>query len=248
MNGTGQLAKRALAGSGVASPGKELALTIPGPGKVQLRMKQIPAGTFVMGSRMAEKGRIGEEEPTHQVAISTSFFLGVYAVTLAQWEAVMGTYPAELKGNPANPVEQVCWEDCEEYLKKLNGMGIGTFRLPTEAEWEYACRAGTQTAYSFGDDVRKLREYAWYDGNSGNTVQQVGTKKPNPWGLYDMHGSVWEWCSDWYDDYNMAKQTDPKGAAGGPYRVFRGGSWSSLSEYCRSASRDRFWPSYRDEC
>ena len=225
--------------------GEELALTIPGPGKVQLRMKQIPAGTFVMGSPMAEKGRDDVEGPMHQVVISKPFYMGVYEVTQAQWEAVMGTYPSRFNGKPAYPVEQVSWEDCQKFVEKLNGMGIGTFRLPTEAEWEYACRAGTKTAYSFGEEVGKLGEYAWYDGNSGHTTHQVGTKKPNPWGLYDMHGNVYEWCSDWHAGYNMDKQTDPKGAADGAFRVSRGGGWYDSSLHCLSANRRRDSPTSR---
>ena len=227
------------------SAGKELVLTIPGPEKIPLRMKQIPAGTFVSGSSMAEKDREDNEGPVHEVAISRPFHMGVFEVTQAQWEAVMGTNPSRFNGKPANPVEQVSWEDCQEFVRKLNGMGIGTFRLPTEAEWEYACRAGTKTAYSFGDGAGKLGKYAWYRDNSGSTTHEVGTKKPNPWGLYDMHGNVWEWCSDWYADYSMDKQTDPKGAADGSYRVERGSCWEFSSWHCRSASRSRVPPSFR---
>jgi len=261
MNGIVRLVIWALAGVCVAMPGaepvavsKELVLIIPGPGKVQLRMKQIPAGTFVMGSPPDEKKRRADEGPMHQVVISKPFQIGVFEVTQAQWEAVMGNNPSRFRGGSyreksTNPVEQVSWEDCQKFIEKLNGMGIGTFRLPTEAEWEYACRAGTRTAYSFGDEVGELREYAWCTHYPAYTTRQVthqvGTRKPNPWGLYDMHGNVWEWCSDWYADYNTNKQTDPKGAASGSSRVYRGGSWYRTAEYCRSAIRSRPWPSYR---
>ena len=231
--------------------GEDLVLTIPGPSKVQLKMKKIPAGTFVMGSSMGEKGRDGDEGPIHQVVISKSFYMGVYEVTQAQWEAVMGTYPSKFNGKPAHPVEQVSWEDCQKFVKKINGMGIGTFRLPTEAEWEYACRAGTKTVYSFGDEVAKLKEYGNYEDTpkwGDKSTAPVGSFKPNAWGLYDMHGNVYEWCNDWYGGYNMDKQTDPTGAAGGSYRVYRGGGWYYSSEFCRSASRHGLTPSYRYYC
>ena len=184
----------------------------------------------------------------HQVVISKPFHMGVYEVTQAQWRAVMGNNPSRFNGNPANPVEQVSWQDCQEFVEKLNGMGIGTFRLPTEAEWEYACRAGTKKAYSFGDDASKLKEYANYEATpkyGEKSTAPVGSFKPNLWGLYDMHGNVYEWCSDWYADYDMDKQTDPKGAAGGSRRVFRGGCWSSSSWSCRSADRIWYSPSSR---
>jgi len=121
------------------------------------------------------------------------------------------------------------------------------YRLPTEAEWEYACRAGTTTKYSFGDSKSELGGYAWYDENSGGRTHPVGEKKPNGWGLYDMHGNVWEWCQDWHDDYPSGSATDPTGAASGSLRVIRGGSWFYYSDYCRSASRDRLTPDFRSD-
>jgi formylglycine-generating enzyme required for sulfatase activity len=242
MNGIVQLAMWALAGVCVAttaaepvSAGKELVLTIPGSGKVQLRMKLIPAGSFTMG----------EGKSSHETKLTKPFYMGVFEVTQAQWQAVMGNNPSKFNGKPAYPVERVSWEDCQQFVKKLNGMGIGTFRLPTEAEWEYACRAGTKTAYSFGDYAGKLGNYAWCEENSRQSTHQVGTKKPNAWGLYDMHGNVWEWCSDWYGDYGTGKQTDPKGAAGGSLRVNRGGCWYYSSWRCRSAFRSWYSPSDR---
>jgi formylglycine-generating enzyme required for sulfatase activity len=235
----------ALAGGCVAvATGKELVLTIPGGRqaklRMKLRMKLIPAGRFTMGSTANEKGRKSNEGPVPEVVISKSFYMGVYEVTQAQWQAVMGNNPSSFGGKPQNPVEQVLWEDCQKFLEKLNGMGIGTFRLPTEAEWEYACRAGTKTAYSFGDDVSKLKEYANYEDTPKyglKSTAPVGSFKPNSWGLYDMYGNVWEWCSDWYGDYGTGRQTDPKGAARGSLRVLRGGCWSYSSRHCRSAYR-----------
>lgn len=225
--------------------GEEPVLTIPGPGKIELRMKRIPAGSVDMGSSAGQEDRIDDEGPMHRVMIGKPFYLGVFEVTQAQWGAVMGACPAKRGGEPLFPVENVSWDDCQAFIAKLNAMGIGTFRLPTEAEWEYACRAGTQTAYSFGRRTADLDEYAWYDGNSGSSPHQVGTKEPNPWGLYDMHGNVWEWCGDWYGPYGKDGQTDPAGATAGTYRVYRGGSWGRPSGCCRSAHRSGCSPSYR---
>jgi formylglycine-generating enzyme required for sulfatase activity len=154
---------------------------------------------------------------------------------------VMGTNPSNFKGSQ-NPVEKVSWDDAVEFCRNLSAMPAEKkagyiYRLPTEAEWEYACRAGTTTEYSFGDSDSALGDYAWYDENSGRTTHPVGGKKPNPWGLYDMHGNVFEWCQDWHGDYPSGSVTDPTGAAVGSYRVYRGGSWDYYSGVCRSAIR-----------
>jgi formylglycine-generating enzyme required for sulfatase activity len=204
-------------------------------GGVKLDLVLIRPGTFLMGS---EKG-FDDEKPVHEVTISQPFYLGKYEVTQAQWKAVMGSNPSGFKGATL-PVEQVSWEDCQEFIEKLNSKGIGTFRLPTEAEWEYACRAGTT-----GDYAGNLDEMAWYETNSGKTTHPVGTKKANPWGLYDMHGNVWEWCQDWYGDYPTGAVQDPAGAAGGSARVNRGGSWNDNAGDCLSASRLWYSPSLR---
>ena len=156
----------------------------------------------------------------------------------------MGNNPSNFKG-PKNPVEQVSWDDCQRFLKKLNEkVGGGKFSLPTEAQWEYACRAGSTTRYYFGDDESELGDYAWYDENSGSKTHPVGEKKPNAWGLYDMHGNVWEWCQDWYDGgyYAKSPMDDPTGPATGSYRVGRGGGWFNAARLCRSANRDYFVP------
>ena len=204
-------------------------------GGVKLDLVLIRPGKFLMGS---ENG-VSDEKPVHEVTISRSFYLGKYEVTQAQWEAVMGSNPSHFKGATL-PVECVSWEDCQKFIEKINSTGVGTFRLPTEAEWEYACRAGTT-----GDYAGNLDEMAWYTSNGDSKTHPVGTKKANPWGLYDMHGNVWEWCQDWYDSYRQDRQTDPKGAAGGSGRVLRGGSWSNNARGCRSASRDWHSPSSR---
>jgi formylglycine-generating enzyme required for sulfatase activity len=212
----------------------------------------VKPGAFTMGSPPNETGRHGDEKP-HQVTLAKSFWMSTTETTQSQYEDVVGRNPSERKG-PQLPVERVSWDDVQDFLRRFNERERQAgrlpkgwaYRLPTEAEWEYACRAGTKTAYSSGDGVGKLEEYAWYDGNSGRTTHQVGTKKPNAWGLYDMHGNVLEWCSDWHADYNVDKQTDPKGAAGGSSRVIRGGCWYNSFKDCRSAIRFQDSPSSRD--
>ena len=192
----------------------------------------------MMGS---EKGD-NDEKPVHKVTITKPFYMGKYEVTQEQWEAVMGSNPSNFKG-AKNPVEQVSWEDCEKFIGKLKEKVSGRdFRLPTEAEWEYACRAGSTTDYCYGDGDESLDEYAWYYGNSESKTHPVGQKKANAWGLYDMHGNVWEWCSDWYGDYADGAVSDPKGPESGSARVLRGGSWGGNARDCRSACRHSYDP------
>jgi formylglycine-generating enzyme required for sulfatase activity len=214
---------------------------------VGMKLKLIPPGEFTMGSNYR-----ADEKPPHKVTLTKPFELGVYEVTQEQYEkvmGVMGTNPSKFKA-PQNPVEQVSWTDAVEFCRKLSSLpeekAAGyVYRLPTEAEWEYACRAGTKTKYSFGDSESELGDYAWYTKNSGRTTHSVGRKKPNPWGLYDMHGNVWEWCQDRYGNYPSGSVTDPTGAASGSFRVSRGGCWSLNSDLCHSASRDRHSPGHR---
>jgi formylglycine-generating enzyme required for sulfatase activity len=209
-------------------------------GSKPLEMVLIPAGTFTMGSPSYEKDRYDGEGPQHPVTITKPFYMGKYEVTQAQWQAVMGSNPSDFKDKPNNPVEQVSWNDCQTFIEKLNQMGQGTFCLPTEAEWEYACRAGTQTRFYWGDDPNysQIKDYVWYSGNnSPDGTKEVGQKIPNGFGLYDMSGNVYEWCQDWYGGYSSMLQIDPKGANSGSYRVLRGGTWSGDAGYCRSAHR-----------
>ena len=205
----------------------------------------IPAGTFQMGcSSEAEKCDAGET-PRHEVTISKPFYLGKHEVTQAQWEAVMGNNPSHYKG--ANrPVELVSWDDVQEFIRRLNAKeGHTRYRLPTEAEWEYAARAGSTTAYSFGNDKSQLERYAWYDANSGRQTHPVGEKEANKWGLHDMHGNVWEWVQDWEGGYSAGAVTDPQGPGAGEYRVLRGGSRYYDARECRSAYRGRNGPDVR---
>jgi formylglycine-generating enzyme required for sulfatase activity len=235
------------AGGKTTDPPKELAVDL-GKG-IKLELVLVPAGEFLMGSPDSDKDADADERPQHRVRITKPFYMGKYLMTQEQWEAVMGNNASYFKG-PKNLVEDVSWDDCQQFLDKLNkrqGNPAGKFVLPTEAQWEYACRAGSKTRYYFGDDAAKLGDYAWYDKNSDNKTHPVGEKKPNVWGLYDMHGNVWEWCQDWYDDGYYAKSPadDPTGPATGSYRVFRGGSWNYPAGGCRSAIRIRFLPGGR---
>nr|WP_232316309.1 formylglycine-generating enzyme family protein [Methanosarcina vacuolata] len=208
---------------------------------------RIPAGDFIMGS-----SEYDDEKPVHEIKIKKPFYLGKFPVTQKQWEEVMGSNPSRFKGNDL-PVENVSWTDVQEFIKKIN-KGADNYRLPSEAEWEYACRARTNTKYSFGDDESQLRDYAWYNGyaaledwrknmekirNEGST-HPVGQKKPNPWGLYDMHGNVWEWVQDnWHDNYNGAPSDGSawEDETDGFDPSFRGGSWYFGAKDCRSAAR-----------
>jgi formylglycine-generating enzyme required for sulfatase activity len=202
----------------------------------------IPAGTFLMGSNDGSN----DEKPVHEVRLSKSFYLGKYEVTQGQWQAIMGTNPSNFKGDANLPVENVSWNEMQEFIRKLNAKeGDTKYRLPTEAEWEYAARAGTTTAYSFGNDERQLGEYAWYSPNSGNKTHPVGQKKPNAWGLYDMHGNVWEWVQDWYGPYTAGSAVDPAGPASGSFRVHRGGGWTLVAWFCRPAYRNNGAPGGR---
>lgn len=223
----------------------------------------IPAGSFLMGSANDLRDAPSSEKPRHKVTISKPYYLGKFEVTQAQWQAVMGSSSFDLDRSnsfynlpgmaarlrkPTNPAT-VSWNDAQEFIRRLNAReGHRRYRLPTEAEWEYAARAGTTTAYSFGDDGAKLGEYAWFgeDFASGST-HPVGSKKPNNWGLFDVHGNVWEWVQDWYNPhyYASSPDTDPQGPRTGTKRVVRGGSWHETATSWRSAFRRDYEPDYR---
>ena len=211
----------------------------------------IPTGEFRMGSTSRHAGN--DEKALTRVRISKGFWLGKYEVTQSQWETVMGSNPSGFKDCGGNcPIEQVSWHDVQEFVSKLNGGSGGRrYRLPTEAEWEYAARAGT-TKDTYAGDIRKLfgndpvlNRIAWYNKNSGNRTRPVGRKAPNAWGLHDMLGNVWEWVEDWYGDYPGGAVVDPNGPRSGSYRVLRGGGWDFIAGNCRSANRDRYSPGNR---
>ena len=209
---------------------------------LNLEMVLIPAGKFVMGSPESEENR-SNDETQHEVTLTKSYYMGKYEVTQEQWEAVMGNNPSRGDIGPKLPVTDVSWEDCQEFIKKLNAKTNGVYRLPTEAEWEYACRAGTNTAYSYGDRITKNdANVIW-----GTSTKVVGSYKPNAFGLYDMHGNVWEWCEDWKADYPKESVIDPKGPAKVEYenRVLRGGSFGSNASIARSSYRFDLTPASR---
>ena len=207
---------------------------------VKLEMVLVPAGKFKMGSPASEEGR-SDNETQHEVTLAKPFYMGKYEVTQEQWEAVMGNNPSSKTKGAKLPVTDVSWKDCQEFIEKLNASTKGGYRLPYEAESEFACRAGTTTAYSFGDNLTKS------DANiSGETTKAVGSYKPNTFGLYDLHGNVWEWCEDWYGDYPKGAVTDPKGPATGSSRVLRGGSFEVNELGARSSNRFVITPTGRD--
>ncbi|MDB4810102.1 formylglycine-generating enzyme family protein [bacterium] len=213
---------------------------------IGMKLKMLPPGRFQMGSKSGQ----GDEKPQHEVTLTKPFMFGVHEVTQSLYSKVMGVNPSHFKGSN-HPVEQVSWEDAVKFCQKLSALPAEkaaghVYRLPTEAEWEYACRAGTTTEYSFGYAESQFPQYAWYADNADDKTHHVGGKKPNAWGLYDMHGNVWEWCQDWYGDYPGQAVTNPSGPTFGSIRVYRGGSWSHAAGICRSASRSRSGPSGRN--
>jgi formylglycine-generating enzyme required for sulfatase activity len=221
---------------------------------IGMKLVLIPRGTFTMGAPVGQEGA-ESDEGQHQVTISKEFYIGAFEVTQGQYEQVMGRnyshFHQRLVGesdSAMHPVEQVSWEDAVEFCDRLTELPgekrAGRFyRLPTEAEWEYACRAGSKSAFHFGDASKTLGDYAWFIENSNSQTHPVGLKKPNAWGLYDMHGNVWEWCSDWYGEYSEVAVTNPVGPRVGSDRVLRGGAWSMVAQGCRSSHRNGTLPS-----
>ncbi len=214
------------------------------PDGERMEMIYVPPGSFTMGSPESEEGR-DDTETQHRVTLTKGYWLGKYEVTQRQWESVMGANPSSFKGRD-RPVDQVSWNDCQRFIAKVDAEARRQFgggaRLPTEAEWEYACRAGTTGPYGGNGN---LDDMGWYGGNSGDTTHPVGQKLANAWGFHDMHGNVWEWCQDWYGAY-QGNENDPRGSASGVLRVLRGGCWPDVARGCRSASRDGFDPALRN--
>ncbi len=233
---------------------KQRDLTLDLGGGVTMKLVLIPAGEFMMGSPPPEQGPHVDERPQHRVRITKPFYMGVTEVTQEQYKAVMGKQPwsrQEYAGRSGDAAANyISWNDAREFCRKLSAKIGQTVRLPTEAEWEYACRAGSTTAYCFGDDRRRLRDYAWYSENAEDVGEKyphsVAKKKPNAWGLYDMHGNLWEWCQDWYrkDYYSKSPGADPGGPSIGLTRVLRGGSWYSAHGTYRCAYRCRIDPAF----
>ena len=212
---------------------------------VSFEMVRVEGGTFRMGATSEQKDEAWDrEKPVHSVTLS-GYYIGKTEVTQVLWEAVMGINPSRFKGDYL-PVENVSWDDCQEFIRKLNSMTGQNFRLPTEAEWVFACRSGKNSRGYKYSGSNNLGSVAWYDGNSGNKTHPVGTKAPNELGIYDMSGNVWEWCADWYGDYSSGAQTNPTGPYGGSNRVYRGGSWNYDVGRCRSSNRDFYYPWIRD--
>lgn len=200
-----------------------------------VRFRLLPPGEFTMGSECG----CADEKPVHRVKIETPFYMAVTEVTQAQWENVMGNNPSRFKG-PNLPVECVSWEDAQEFCRRLSEREGAQYRLPREAEWEYACRAGAETEYYWG--AKMDDDFCWHNGNSGKTTHEAGAKRPNAWGLHDMAGNVWEWCEDVYcPGYGAAAEPSPEEAR----RVLRGGSWDSNAGSCRCAARNCDSPQYR---
>jgi formylglycine-generating enzyme required for sulfatase activity len=251
-------------------PAKTLTLDLGN--KVTMKLVQIPAGKFLMGSPDSEQKEAAKsaaasglkeedvkkwfenESPQHEVTISKAYYMGIYDVTQEQYEQVMGKNPSQFKG-AKNPVETVSWDDAREFCKKLSAKAGKTVQLPTEAQWEYACRAGTKTPFNTGETISTDQanyngNYVYGNGAKGEYRQKttpVGTFKPNAFGLYDMHGNVWQWCADRYDEkyYGNSPKADPTGPADGNARVLRGGSWCYNPLHCRSAFRYLSSPDYR---
>jgi formylglycine-generating enzyme required for sulfatase activity len=243
---------------------------------IGMKLVLIPAGEFVMGSPESEKDRFKSEGPQHRVRITRPFYLGQYPVTLGEFLKFYhdADYKLEIerdrKGDfgfmsdagktsdkrpwapgfengDDHPAVFVSWNDAAAFCQWLSKKEGRQYRLPTEAQWEYACRAGSTTAFCFGDDEKDLDDYGWYDGNGGHGTKAVGKKKPNAWGVYEMHGCVWQWCADWYDEnyYANSPTDDPQGPSEGSMRAFRGGGWVHEAKNCRSARRAYNVPGYR---
>ena len=243
----------AQAGEGPAAPlaasaiqaGTPRVLTL-GQG-VPLDLVWIPPGVFLMGSPFEEPGRFITEGRRHPVTLTRGFWMGKVPVTQQQWQQLLGDNPSHVKA-PQLPVDQVNWDDCQRFTQALSRHLAAdhlTAALPTEAQWEYACRAGSQTRFWSGDRVADLAGVAWFAVNSGDQPHAVRQKPANPWGLCDMHGNVWQWCQDWHAAYARDAVTDPSGPDAGNERVLRGGSWSSEADVCRAAYRFSYPPSYR---
>ena len=219
-------------------------ITIPVKDGISIDMVRVEAGTFTMGATAEMEDPYGDEKPTHQVTLTNDYYMGKYEVTQALWQAVMNSNPSYFKGDNL-PVEQVSWDDCQEFLSKLNSITGKTFRLPTEAEWEYAARGGKKSRGYQYSGSNNLSDVAWYKDNSDRKTHAVGSKQANELGIYDMSCNVREWCQDWYGSYSSSSQVNPIGANSGYHRVCRGGGWYFTARNCRSSYRNSISPDGR---
>ena len=221
---------------------------------IGMKFVWLPPGTFTMGSPKEEKER-KPEEFQHRVTLTKGFYMGVYAVTQEEWQAVMGKNPSFFKGDKKLPVERISWDHCQDFVKKMREKDMKPYRLPTEAEWEFACRAGTTTPFHFGDNISTdqanyLGDLVYADGKKGvyrKKTMSVGGFPANAWGLHDMHGNVWQRCQDWYGEYPQQDVVDPQGPSMGKERVMRGGAWGIPPDYVRSACRYHLVPTWGDD-
>ena len=228
--------------SSVSFGSNEISITVKNG--ISIDMVKVEAGTFMMGATSEMKNSDKYEKPVHQVTLTHDYYMGKYEVTQALWQAVMGSNPSISKGDNL-PVEKVSWDDSQKFISKLNSMTGRKFRLPTEAEWEYAARGGKKSCGYQYSGSSTISDVAWYDGNSGNKTHPVGTKQANELGIFDMSGNVYEWCQDRYGSYVSLSQTNPTGAVSGSYRVCRGGSWHGNAICCRSSYRSNETPDSR---
>lgn len=215
---------------------------------IGMKLRLIPAGSFMMGASRGDDDAESREKPQHRVEITKPFYIGVYPVTFEQYEHVMSEGLYKSGGND-HPVDNVSWYDAQEFCRKMKKITRHKYRLPTEAEWEYSCRAGTTTRYYWGDNDEDTENYAWYDENSvDGGSHPVGGKEPNAWGLYDMLGNEYEWCQDWYDKnyYSQSPAKDPPGPSSGDNRVVRGGCWYNAPFDLRSSFRFMDKPGYKN--
>ena len=219
-------------------------LTIPVKNGINIEMVKVEAGSFNMGATPEMKSPYEVEKPVHRVTLTNNYYIGKYEVTQALWQAVMGSNPSHFKGD-ALPVEQVSWKDCQKFITKLNRLTGKNFRLPTEAEWEYAARGGNKSRGYRYSGSNTIDDVAWYENDALSQTHPVGTKQPNELEIYDMTGNVMEWCQDWYGSYSSSPQVNPTGAASGSYRVVRGGGWSDSARDCRTSDRDFISPGGR---
>ena len=244
VSSTASLSTSSTSLNAVGSSTSGSVITIPVKGGVSIEMVKVEAGSFDMGATSEMQNPYSDEKPVHRVTLTNNYYVGKYEVTQALWQAVMGSNPSIFKGDDL-PVEEVSWKDCQKFITKLNAMTGKRFRLPSEAEWEYAARGGKKSRGYLYSGSNAIGDVAWYEGNSSFMTHAVGTKQPNELGIYDMTGNVWEWCQDRYGSYSSSPQTNPTGAVGGSRRVFRGGSWSYSARRCCTSSRSGHSPGYR---